>query len=170
MTLGGRLPVSTDNSSTTKKSDKKMVRDALLGLLPSSRWFIFCRDFCYVMKPEEAMFVQDLINRYDAADEEDIDNEGYFRCTVDYLDYPPMNWSEETQKRLFVALGPAAAKRSKKSAAANKGARDYLRKKLSKTTPPQRWVFVNVKKIMQDIADVKKEQGTTYKKRWKSED
>lgn len=138
------------NSNRTKQADKSR-REELLSLLSANNWFPFRRDFCLVMDLHEAVFFQDLINKYSTAAKEDVDDEGYFRCTVEYLDYPPMNWTVKMQKKGIASLE-------------EKG---YLKRKLSRTTPPQRWLYLDLEKVMDDIREVQAGVLTTPRKTWR---
>jgi hypothetical protein len=141
--------MTKDNSSGRRKTGKNVRREELLSLLRSSNWFVFYRDFCYVMKHTEALFYQDLINKYATAAGADVDGEGYFRCTVGYLDYPPMFWTEDLQRKLIPSLE----------------AKGYLKKKTSKTAPPMRWIYLDVEKVLDDIRDATRNHTKTPRRK-----
>lgn len=138
----------------------------MLGLLSTARFFVFRRDFCLVMSKMEALFVQDLINLYDAADDSCVDEDGFFLCTTNFLENGNLPWSVDEQKRMFIALEPAPEDcKDEEERAKYKG---YVEKRLSKTTPPQRWVRIDVEKLNKDVKKALEEREPRRKKKWRN--
>lgn len=149
--------MSTSNSSKKKPigkthKNKARRRMELIEILSGSSWFMFFKDFLYVMTLQEAVFLQDLVNNYNMADDSDVDDDGYFRCTMSYLNFPPMNWTEDLQKKLIKSLE-------------EKG---FVERKISKTTPPQRWIRINIEKVIDEIGQIKGENRPKRRKTWKN--
>ncbi len=140
----------SNSSSAAPGGKKKSQRIELMARFGGRGWFFFYVEFCWVMTDREAVFVQRLINLYNMADKSDVDEEEYFRCTTEFLNYPPLRWSQKRQDRLFTKLG-------------KKG---YVLKKITKTTPPIRYVYIDVEKIQEDID--KKTEGLSElpRKKW----
>lgn len=87
-----------------------------------------------VMKPEESLFFQDLLNL--ASMQRTIrDEDDYFLCTVDYL-YASLRWDHKKQHRYLAKLIKNGFIKTKK-----------------KGMPASRWIWINIAKVEQLIDD-----------------
>lgn len=76
------------------------------------RYFIFFRDFFLIMGKLEALILQDLINRAAIAEDKHRVKDGYFRCTIRYLE--KAGWSEREQRTYLRPLIKAGFVKTKR--------------------------------------------------------
>lgn len=105
-------------------------------------YFPFFRKFARLLTKMEALFLQDLYNRRQMTVDAlatwmkkhpkrrpPVDEEGFFRCTVSYLQNPRyLVWSPQEQKTMIRGLK----------------AKGYIKTRLGREVPRRRWVLINI--------------------------